>query len=202
MTWESLGLLTGILAGATWTPGPNNAMLASSGATFGFRRTFPHILGVALGFAIMIFFFGLGLGAVFEAFPILERIMTLCAILLLTWVAWRIANAGQTKGAKAEARPFTFLQAAGFQWINPKAWAMCLSIAAAFVSGEGVLVQSAIVGAVSAMVGMSSASAWAGFGHAMQRVLRVPARLRLFNIVMAGLVMLGVAYLVMDLLSA
>ncbi|QHQ36969.1 LysE family translocator [Algicella marina] len=197
---ETLLTLAGIFAASVWTPGPNNAMLAASGATFGFRRTVPHLLGVALGFPVMIFCVGLGLGFVFEAFPVLKDLLRIIGIALLLWVAWKIATMASASRADREAQPFTFLQAAAFQWVNPKAWAMAISIVSVFVSPDHVLLHSLIVAVVSAALGLTSASGWTGFGHAMQRVLARPGRLRAFNLVMAGTILLGVAYLVRDAL--
>lgn len=198
MPLDSLIALTALLAASLWTPGPNNAMLASSGATFGFRRTVPHLLGVALGFSAMIFLVALGLGEVFVRVPQLYDVVRIAGIALLLWVAWRIANTKAPGSPGARTRPFTFLQASGFQWVNPKAWAMCVSIGAQFVNGSDALAKGLVVAGLSVSVGLCSATAWAGFGAALGRFLRDPARLRAFNFGMAGLVLLGVAYLVAD----
>ncbi len=198
MPFETLLTLAGIFAASVWSPGPNNAMLAASGATFGFRQTVPHILGVALGFALMIFVVGLGLGAVFEAAPVLKDILRIGGIALFLWVAWRIATMKPPGTPGARSRPFSFLQACGFQWVNPKAWAMCISIVSLFVAPDQVFAHAMIVSALSAAIGMTSASGWAGFGALMQRYLADPRHLRAFNMTMAGLILLGVGVLIWD----
>lgn len=195
MPFDTLLTFIGIFAAAVWTPGPNNAMLAASGATFGFRRTLPHVLGVAWGFGVMLFVVGLGVGAVFEAVPVLKDVLLYAGIALLIWVAWKIATMRAPGEAGAESRPFTFLQACAFQWVNPKAWAMCLSVASLFVRKESIVTDSILIAFLSCLIGMTSASGWTGFGHVMQRVLASPGRLRAFNLLMAATILLGVVYL-------
>ena len=114
MTFETfLALLTLALI-AAWTPGPNNLMLASSGANFGLRRTLPHICGVAFGFPIMIFVVATGLGAIIAASAALQDVMRWAGAALLLWFAWRIATSGRAQD-QSRARPLNFLEAAGFQ---------------------------------------------------------------------------------------
>ena len=195
MPVESLVALLGILTAAIWTPGPNNAMLASSGATFGFRRTLPHAQGVAWGFPLMLFAVAMGLGEVFARYPLLHELLRYLGAALLLWVAWRIATAAPPGSVGRKRRPFTFLQAVSFQWINPKAWVMCIGIAAQFVTGAHALREALICAAVAAAVGLPSASAWTAFGAAIGRWLGTPLKVRVFNAAMAGLIVLGVVWL-------
>ncbi len=196
MPLETLLALAGILFAACWTPGPNNAMLAASGATFGFRRTLPHMQGVAWGFPLMLFAVALGLGEVFRLYPVLHEVLRWGGAALLLWIAWRIATAASAEGAVARARPFTFWQAAGFQWINPKAWVMCAGIVAQFVTGADTVRDAAICAVVAGVVGLTSATGWAAFGAALADWLRAPRRLQLFNATMAGTIVLGVVWLI------
>ena len=132
----TLALFLSILAIAlpsTLTPGPNNAMLASSGATFGLRCTVPHALGVALGFPLMLFLVGLFLGELFQRSAVLQQVLRWGGAALLLWVAWKIATSGGLGGKGARARPLRFHEAVAFQWINPKAWAMAIGISAQFI---------------------------------------------------------------------
>ncbi len=184
--------LIGIMLAAGWTPGPNNAMLAASGANFGWRPTLPHILGVAFGFPLMMFLVSIGLGGVFESLPILHEIMRWIGAALLIWIAWNIATSG-TPGQKAGRRaPFTFLQAAAFQWVNPKGWVMCISITAQFMTGENVLIEALFCTFATFLAAASSASGWAYFGYRMQKWLANPTRALIFNLVMAGIIIFGV----------
>ena len=128
-------VFTAFLAAAIpgfFTPGPNNLMLMASSAKFGFRRTIPHGAGVAIGFAVMVFIVGLGLGEVFHLFPWLETVLKILAAINLLYLAWTLLGL-KIKDQKAGDRPLTFLQGAGFQWINPKAWALAVSFVAMVV---------------------------------------------------------------------
>ncbi|MFM8614006.1 MAG: LysE family translocator, partial [Alphaproteobacteria bacterium] len=115
--------LIGFALTTSCTPGPNNAMLTASGANFGFRRAVPHMLGIILGFPAMVLAIGLGLGTVFTALPWLHLALKYVGAAYMLYLAWRIATAGRGKGAGA-AKPIGFFEAAGFQWVNPKAWIM------------------------------------------------------------------------------
>ena len=180
---------------ATWTPGPNNMMLAASGATFGMRATTGHALGVALGFPAMMFVLALGLGEVFATTPALREALRWAGVALLLWIAWRIASASRARVEGGRAKPFTFLQACAFQWVNPKAWAMAISIPATFVSGADPLTEALICTAVMVAAGVTSAPTWTGFGALIGRWLASDLRLRVFNGVMGGLLALSALYL-------
>jgi threonine/homoserine/homoserine lactone efflux protein len=187
MTFETfLALLTLALI-AAWTPGPNNLMLASSGANFGLRRTLPHICGVAFGFPIMIFVVATGLGAIIAASAALQDVMRWAGAALLLWFAWRIATSGRAQD-QSRARPLNFLEAAGFQWVNPKAWAMAMATTAQFVTGSAVIVESLLCSLAYAMAGLGSSIVWAGFGVWIRRLLSTDLRLRIFNISMGLLI--------------
>ena len=121
------------------TPGPNNTMLLTSGVNFGFNRTRPHVLGVTIGFTIMILAVGLGIGRIFTEFPPLYSGLRIVSVVYLMWLAWRIATAGTSNPIVTdEARPMTFFEAALFQWVNPKGWMVAWSVAANYVSPENL----------------------------------------------------------------
>lgn len=184
MNTELLLALAGFAFVTSATPGPNNMMLMASGANFGVRRTVPHMLGVAWGFALMIVLVGLGIDRLIASNPALETALKWISLAYMLWLAWKIANAAPPQQAPSspQARPFTFLQAAAFQWVNPKAWAMALGALSAYAAGVG---GALVVGAVFAVVNLSSVSIWAMSGQGLRRLLTTPARLRLFNITMA-----------------
>ena len=169
------------------TPGPNNMMLLASGANFGFRRTLPHMLGVSLGFAAMVFAVGMGLGSLFKAYPPLYDMLRVVAIVYMLWLAWRIATADGLGERDGTARPMTFLEAVAFQWINPKAWAMALGATAAFVTPDAFVAGVMIVTAVFAAINLPCIASWAGFGVVLRRFLDRPWALRAFNVTMAAL---------------
>ena len=179
------------------TPGPNNLMLMTSGANYGLRRTIPHLMGVTLGFMFLVVVIGLGLMQLFEAFPLSYTLMRLVSVLYLLYLAARIAiaapalNASDTRG-----RPFTFVQAAGFQWVNPKAWSIGLAAISAYAPVEGLLGIFAVA-LVFGLVNLPCVSAWAALGTALNRFLAEPHRIRAFNYVMA-LLLIGSLYPVLQ----
>ena len=172
------------------TPGPNNLMLMASGANFGFRRTIPHMLGVGLGFVFMAILMGVGLSSAFDAWPILKDVLTVVSIVYLLWLAWKIANAAQPKDGEAAGKPLTFLQAASFQWVNPKAWSMALSAVTIYTYDDTVLAIF-VVAAIFGAVNIPAVSTWCLLGREMRRFLTNPARLKAFNWFMAGLLVLS-----------
>ncbi len=185
----SLQTLIAVLIFSTvmaFTPGPNNAMLASSGSRFGLARTLPHAAGVTLGFPVMIFLVGLGLASILLASPLLQLGMKSISCGYLLWMAFQIARSDSTKESRGKDKPLTFLQAAAFQWINPKAWLMAVGAISAYTTASGRLyLEVAIIAAVSLVVSIFSTLTWAAFGAGIRRWLRSHTALRLFNIAMA-----------------
>lgn len=198
LSLETLLALAAFAAATSWSPGPNNFMLASSGATFGLRRTVPHILGVVLGFPMMIFILTLGLGEVFRTQPAVETVISWlgCGVMLALAARMALTSGGARRGAVAK-KPLSFLTVAAFQWVNPKAWAMSVGAAASFASGLSPLRDAAVIALVFALVGGTSASTWAATGTAIGRLLGTGWRLRAFNLTMAGLLALSAVALVM-----
>lgn len=197
MTFETFLALLSLALIAAWTPGPNNLMLASSGANFGLRRTLPHICGVAFGFPIMIFVVATGLGAMIAASAALQDVMRWAGAGLLLWFAWRIATSGRAQD-QTRTRPLNFLEAAGFQWVNPKAWAMAMATTAQFVTGSAVIVESLLCSLAYTMAGLGSSIVWSGFGVWIRRLLSTDLRLKIFNISMGLLIASFVVVLFRD----
>ena len=177
------------------TPGPNNLMLMASGANFGFRRTIPHMLGVALGFVFMAFLMGIGLAELFENFPWLHNGLTVVSVIYLLWLAWKIAHAAPPISGAAKGEPLTFVQAAAFQWVNPKAWAMALTAVTIYAPGDTALAIFAVA-ALFGAINLPSVSTWCLLGQGMQRVLTDQRRLTVFNWTMAVLLVLSLYPLV------
>lgn len=188
MPFETLLNLALLAAAASLTPGPNNMLVAASGAHFGLRRTLPHVLGIALGYAAMIFIVGLFLGKLFESSLILRESLRWGGAALLLWIAWKIASAGALSSARGEPRPFTFVEAAGFQWINPKGWAMAVALVAQFIHPEAPVITAAILAATFIAAGVASATTWALAGQALTRWLTSDARRKAFNATMGALI--------------
>ncbi len=192
-----LSLMTIALA-SSWTPGPNNAMVATSAVNFGLRRSMPHVAGIALGFSFMILVVGFFLGELFRQSLLLREALRWGGAALLLWVAWKIASAGGVGSSDGRARPFTFIEAAAFQWINPKAWVMALAISAQFVRPDAPLISALWVAATFIGAGFTSAFGWAAAGQALRGWLAPPHRLRIFNITMAATIALGVVWLFLE----
>ena len=174
------------------TPGPNNLMLMSSGATFGLLKTLPHMLGVALGFCFMLFLVGVGIIQVFEAWPLSYEILKWFSVFYLSFLAYKIARSGKPSEAGAEnAKPFTFIQAALFQWVNPKAWTMAISAISLYAPDRNL--QSVfVVTLIFGLVNFPSVSVWAWMGQSLQRWLTSPIKLTVFNYSMAMLLMASI----------
>ncbi|MCA1407949.1 LysE family translocator [Ensifer sp. IC3342] len=173
------------------TPGPNNMMLFASGVNFGFARTIPHMLGIGVGFFVLLLAVGLGLGALLHSVPLVYTTLKFAGGAYLVWIAWKIGSSRSLSEGKASARPMTFLQAAAFQWVNPKAWVMAVSAMATYTSGDSYLLSVLFVGLVFALVNVPSVSTWAGFGSALRQWLSEPSRLKWFNITMAVLLVVS-----------
>lgn len=186
MTYELILPLMMFALVSSITPGPNNLMLLASGANFGFRRSLPHMLGISLGFALMALLVGLGLAQMFELYPVLKLVLKVLAVTYMLYLAWKIANAAAPKAADEAGKPFTFLQAAAFQWVNPKAWAMALTAMTVYAPSQELAV-IVVVAAVFAAVNLPSVTFWAVLGQQAQRILTNQRRLRVFNVTMAVL---------------
>ena len=169
------------------TPGPNNMMLLSSGVNFGFRRTLPHALGVAIGFTLMVGLIGLGLAGIFARYPALLVAMKWFGAAYMVFLAFKLARAAPLKEGAPGGRPMTFLQAAAFQWINPKAWVMGVTAVATYTLPERYEFSVLVVALVFGAVNLPSVSSWVLFGTALRRALSNPGVLRLFNWTMAVL---------------
>ena len=185
-------LLMGLL-GFCWitgvTPGPNNIMLLASGLNFGVRRTVPHLAGVAIGFAIMVLLVGLGVGAVFQAWPALYTALKIAGAAYLLWLAARIAMAGTIEEGEAGARPLTFIEAALFQWVNPKGWVMAIGAVTSYAAIAGFPANMALIAAIFGAIGSVASGLWVVFGVALKGLLGSPRAVRVFNVAMAlGLV--------------
>ncbi|MBZ9935398.1 LysE family translocator [Mesorhizobium sp. BR1-1-16] len=172
-----------------FTPGPNNAMLMISGANFGFARSVPHLLGVSLGFPAMVLGVGLGLGGVLEAYPVAHRVLAYVAFAYMLFLAWKLAFAGRVdrEGIRV-GKPMSFVAAALFQWVNPKAWVMAVSALALYVvSDEPAISSASRVALAFALTAFPSTVVWCLFGIAISRYLDSDRRVAIFNGTMAVL---------------
>ena len=192
MTNDVINALAAFALVTSITPGPNNFMLMSSGARFGFRRTLPHMLGVSLGFCVMVVLVGLGAMQAFAVVPALEGILRLVCMAFLAYLTWKLATAGTAASpVSSNEVPMTFMGAALFQWVNPKAWPMALTAVSLYAPGRTML-SILTVAAVFALVNLPSVGIWAYAGEKIRSLLTSPGRCRAFNLVMAALLALSV----------
>ena len=170
---------------AAVTPGPNNLMLLASGVNFGFRRTIPHMSGIAAGFVVLMLAVGGGIGAVMTLYPALNTALKIAGAAYLLYLAWMIASTRslEDKGDRG-SEPMSFMQAVAFQWVNPKAWVMALTAFALYSDPQKPVMSGFLVIASFLVVTIPSVSVWTAFGTALRGILYDPVRLRWFNVVM------------------
>jgi threonine/homoserine/homoserine lactone efflux protein len=182
-----------------FTPGPNNIMLLSSGLTYGFRRTLPHVAGITIGFAFMIGAVGLGLGTIFITYPVLQTILKYAGVAYLIYLAVHIAMSGPATPDQDNARgPMTFWGAAMFQWINVKGWVMVIGTITAYAGIASFPWNIVIQVLLSLLLGTLSCAAWAAFGSALRPLLTSPRAVRAFNVIMALLLLASLYPVFMD----
>jgi threonine/homoserine/homoserine lactone efflux protein len=185
------------LAGAV-TPGPNNTISTLSGATFGFRKTLPQMLGVSAGYPLMLAALGLGLGEIFKHVPLLHNAMRYVGAAFLLYLAWKLVRANTPQSA-GSARPVGFFEAFFFQWLNPKAWSIALGAIAAFTTpglpAGAFLREVGIFTIVSAIITFPSLVLWCLFGVAISAMLKDERKRRIFNYTLAAILVLSIAVL-------
>ncbi len=169
------------------TPGPNNLMLMSSGATYGFKRTLPHMMGVVIGFTLMVLILALGVAEIFEAEPMFRQGLVGISTVYMIWLAAKIARSGAPE-AGGVGEPMGFFAACAFQWVNPKAWVMAIG-AGSLYAGLGPVWIAVIFG----LVNLPCIAVWVVLGRLVAGLLGQPWRLRAFNGLMAILLILSLA---------
>jgi len=168
------------------SPGPNNLMLMASGVHFGIRRSIPHMLGIVLGCQVLLVAMAIGLGELLVRYPQAEVALKGMSVLFLSYVAVKL---WQTKGLSTQsstARPMSVMEAALFQWVNPKAWMMCLTLVAAAL-GQSAQREAALfwVALTFALLSLPLLLFWSAGGQLLTVWLRQGARLMWFNRAMA-----------------
>ncbi len=177
------------------TPGPNNVMLATTGANFGGRGALPAILGIQAGMFVQTMLLCVGLGSVFLAYPLVQQVLRIGGSLYLVFLAWKLSMA-PVAGAQAP-RAVSFLQAATFQALNPKSWLKSVTVASVFMPvGHNPVGNALLMAVIGTLMGMPCNLIWAMFGVAIGRLLKDPVKQRAFNLTMgATLLVLAVLFL-------
>lgn len=172
------------------TPGPNNAMIMASGLNYGIRRSLPHYFGICLGFPAMVVAVGLGIATLFETYPVLHVILKLVGAAYLSYLAYRIATAPVASMSARAGKPFSFIQAVAFQWVNPKAWVLAIGATVTYtVIADSYVVQVLILAGIFLVFGAPCILLWLWFGASLKSILQDPRAVRIFNISMAVLLM-------------
>ena len=168
-----------------FTPGPNVILLTASGARFGFRATLPHVLGVAAGVGITSALTALGIGALLLAVPALKLALQVVAFAWILWMAWKLLNAHRARAGERD-RPFTFVEAVLFQWVNPKIWIVALAAASGYASGLPAHLEALRIGSAFSGINLFVCLFWTFAGTLLAYLLRSPAAWRAFTAIMAA----------------
>ncbi|BFN34849.1 LysE family translocator [Vibrio harveyi] len=189
MEYSQLGALALFAFVSTFTPGPNNIMLMTSGANVGFKRTIPHMLGITLGFGAMLILVGIGLMSLFHAYPITHSILKVLSLTYLLYLTYKIATSSKTE-VNDDYRPMSFLGAVAFQWVNPKGWSIALTAITVFNFG-GSWLELAFSTSIFFLINLPSVTFWTAAGIQLQRWLTTSKRVKGFNYGMAALLLLS-----------
>ena len=184
---------------SAYTPGPNNALLLATGVNHGFRAAIPMILGVGIGFPFLILCVGLGLGRIFDVYPIALTAIKVIGSIYMLWLAWKIATSVPSENDSVVAsKPLNFIQGCGFQWVNPKAWIMGAYSLSAFTLPTQFRAGLLTVVGVYIFMGLTSAITWAGFGVALKNLMNDPKWFRIINYTLAAALVASIGLMLAD----
>ena len=168
------------------TPGPNNVMLFASGVKYGFKKTIPHIFGIPLGHFFQISLISMGLGFVFQTYPIAQQILKVLGCLYLFFLAYRMFGSLSIKESKETGRPLRFYEAALFQILNPKAWVVAITaVSVFFPKDESFLTGLLFLAGIAPLVNLPSISIWVLFGSSIRAFISNPKVKKIVEIVLA-----------------
>ena len=182
----------------TITPGPNNIMLLSSGANYGYKKTLFHILGINVGYNSLILMCGLGLEEIFQLYPIVQVMLKYIGSLYLLYLAWVVLNASKLQNNDGKRKPFNFFQALIFQYVNPKGWVMAITIVTAFtnfIPDKSYMFHLSWVVAINVLVSFITATIWTIGGIIIAKFLSNDSARLYFNRIMSFLLVLSIYWL-------
>ena len=175
------------------TPGPNNMMLLASGVNFGVKRTVPHWLGVSLGHFVMLLLVGAGLESLFKAYPFVYQVMKFVGFAYLVYLAWGVARSGaQERNGEKASKPISFLEAAAFQWMNPKAWIMSIAYFSNYMPTDASLTFVVLTCMMFSAINFPCVGLWVWLGAKLEHYLQRDTIRRMFNWTMALLLVISV----------
>ena len=177
-------------------------MLMTSGLNHGVRKSVPHLLGINVGFTLMLIILGMGLGGAFESYPVFHQTIKIIGVIYLAYLAWMIAITPTDTQQLEKAKPFTFLQAALFQWVNPKAWVMITGAVGSFTTqSTNIYLQVLMIAGTFLVLGTPCGATWLLSGVSLRRFLENPKYLKTFNRSMAILLIVSIRPVIMELIS-
>ena len=178
-----------------FTPGPNNAMLTASGMKFGFMRTLPHLIGIPLGHILQIGLTCFGLANLFILYPEVQFYMKILCFLYLIYLSWKMIGSFSMI-QKETGRPLKFYEAALFQFINPKAWSIAITVASGFFPSESnIIIGVFFVTITAAVICFPTISLWALFGSALRKFLNNQKTKKIVEYMLALLLFLTGLYI-------
>ena len=154
------------------TPGPNNALVLTSGIKFGFSKTVPHMTGITIGHVLQVILVCLGLGKLFQLFPVIQSVLKIVCAIYLLYLGYKII--GSFSNIKEDgSRPLKFHEAALFQLVNPKAWTISSMVASGFLPKDENLITAIFFISITALIICPiSISIWAAFGSGIRNLVK------------------------------
>ncbi|MEZ5592471.1 MAG: LysE family translocator [Gammaproteobacteria bacterium] len=190
---ETLLAITLFVVSTTITPGPNNIMIMTSGLNYGISRSLPHLLGICFGFPLMVLAIGLGLGTLFEQYPGIHEVIKYLGIAYMLFLAWKIATSHTDVNKTRTAKPLSFIQAALFQWVNPKAWMMSAGAIATYTSvAADAYLQALIIALTFLLLSFPCVGLWLFFGLSLKNILASETQQKYFNFGMGAVLAVSV----------
>jgi threonine/homoserine/homoserine lactone efflux protein len=178
-----------------FTPGPNNAMLTASGMKFGFIKTLPHLIGISLGHVLQIGLTCFGLANLFLIYPEVQLYMKILCFLYLLYLGWKMIGSFSLI-QKETGRPLRFYEASLFQFINPKAWSIAVTVASGFFpSDENIFIGVIFVTITAAVINLPTCSLWALFGSGLRKFINNEKAKKIIEYLLAILLILTGLYI-------
>lgn len=189
-------------ASTTVTPGPNNIMIMASGLNYGIKHSAPHFLGICFGFPAMVIMVGLGFSVVFEIYPLFHEIIKLVGVAYLLYLAWLIASSSPKPLEIENSKPLSFIQAALFQWVNPKAWIMAMGAVSTYTSASSdIFLQVVFIALAFFIVAFPCVGVWLCFGAVLKKHLKSAKQQKIFNLTMAILLIVSMFPVLKELIT-
>jgi threonine/homoserine/homoserine lactone efflux protein len=182
------------------TPGPNTLLAMLSGLNFGIAKSLPLLFGISIGFSLMLFLVGIGLGQILTLYPTLSLIVNIAGLTYLLYLAWKIATSSVDNQQRKQTKPLNFFKGVLFQWVNPKAWVVCISAVSVYTtSGDLYFMQTTVLASIFLLIGLPCVGCWVMFGALLRQQLKHTRFIRGLNVAMALLLLTSIAPMLIDI---